>query len=144
MRGIAVFLFFAMMIAAWFAFSGGFAAHPVYYRPVIVIPFQYANFLFWILLLLFFMAVVLSASRRRRPLSPEMQAQQIKAVKAWEDAIIGGFSLALFLLVIAVILGMFGFGFVASSVAGLAFWIAIVVALVVAAMDMHDHRPRLH
>ncbi len=146
MRGTPMFLLLATLIAALFAYSGAFTAYPVYYSPVAVAPYQFAGFLFWTFLLLFFMAVIFNATNPRRTLTRMAQKQQNNELKAREDTIVSGFTLALFLLVVAAISGLFGFGVIASAVAGLAmiiFWIAIAVGIVAMIMGFYDHRGHL-
>lgn len=141
MRHAALLLFIAMIVAAIFGFTDIFYNDPLYAEPVSVTPYAFSGFLFWVFMLLFLVAVISGASgRRSRPESLEAQAE----VDEEERTITTGFTLALFLFMVAVVSGLFGFGVIASTLAGLAvivFWIAIITAVIALFIGIFERRP---
>lgn len=159
MRIVMVLLFFGMLIAAVFAFSGLLHNYPVYQEPVVVSPYDFAAFLFWLFLLLFFLTVVISAMSKnvnaadKNPKNPSKPStstrtpvQPPRQPEAGESAAVSGFIVALFFCAIAAVAGLFGFGAVASTMAGIAmiiFWIAITLGLFAVGLGILDRRQSL-
>lgn len=156
MRTVTMLLFLGALIAAVFAFSGLLHNYPVYQEPVVVAPYDFAAFLFWLFLLLFFLTVVVGAmskSGRNRNASPQSPhtstktpVQPPRQPEAGENAAVSGFIVALFFCAIAAVAGLFGFGAVASTMAGIAmiiFWIAIMLGLFAVGLGILDRRQSL-
>lgn len=147
MYKLPLFLFLATIIAGLFAFSGAFTNYPIYSDLVTVAPYAFASFLFWMFMLLFLAAVIFNTSGSRRALSKSEQIRKGKRLKEQKDTIVIGFALALLLFLIAVISAIFGFGVVASTVAGLAvivFCIDVGVGIVAVGMSLYDYRTNQH
>lgn len=156
MRIVMVLLFIGALIAAVFAFSGLLHNYPVYQEPVTVAPYDFAAFLFWLFLLLFFLTVVVGAmggtqgkNSRSSPVgqpSVKSPVQPPRQPEAGENAAVSGFIIALFFCAIAAVAGLFGFGAVASTMAGIAmiiFWIAIALGLFAVGLGILDRRQSL-
>lgn len=142
MKTITLLLLTGAVVAAIFAFGGRFNDYPVYYDSVTVAPYQFASFLFWLFMILFLAALAIGAANSRKNTINSGSASASK-LEEQEAPITGGFALALLFVVAAVISGLFGFGAVSSTLAGLAmiiFWLAVVLGVVAVISSLYDYR----